>query len=415
MRILTALFVSTVLFSQAQGLKENVKDIQEVNVLGDRSGFKKIGLYDEEPASSASIKGFTQLSIFDNDLSDEVWWTKNNSCIQVNLNKDGVLNVGWNKDRDGCDWVGMGFGWDAWSSKDIGYIKDTIAIELEVRSAGKPFSNIPWAFCIEDYVGKQAWLGYSKSFLLGSEINSNWTKVQLPLGLFPIEENDVDLTNVKQMMVQMFAAGQIEINSIKIVPFSKKLKAEKMVLQALKSPVIDGNLNDWKSEFTAISDNSEFALNYRQDTLFVAVKVNDDTPFINDKKDGELWNGDAVEIAFSTNASADVKRKFFLLSDQHFGVNCGKQPYVWDWKENRKIDLLECKTKLSDGGYELEMAIPFKSLFNATISSETKLGFEIAIDKSGSNSLREKQIRWNSPDVEGFHLSPSKWGVLIIE
>jgi hypothetical protein len=156
-------------------------------------------------------------------------------------------------------------------------------------------------------------------------------------------------------------------------------------------------------------------MSYRQDTLFVAVKVNDDTPFINDKKDGELWNGDAVEMAFSTNASADVKRKFFLLSDQHFGVNCGKQPYVWDWKENRKVDLIECKTKLSDGGYALEMAIPFKSLFNATISSETRLGFEIAIDKSGSNGLREKQLRWNSPDVEGFHLSPSKWGVLIIE
>jgi hypothetical protein len=167
MRILPALFVSTVLFSQAQGLKENIKDIQEVDVHGDRTGFKKIGLYDEEPTSSTSIKGFTQLSIFDNDISDEVWWTKNNSCIQVSLDEEGAMKVNWNKDQDGCDWVGMGFGWDAWSSKDLAYIKDTIAVELEVRSSGKSFSNIPWAFGIEDYAGKQAWFGFNKSFLLG--------------------------------------------------------------------------------------------------------------------------------------------------------------------------------------------------------------------------------------------------------
>ena len=51
-----------------------------------------------------------------------------------------------------------------------------------------------------------------------------------------------------------------------------------------------------------------------------------------------LWNGDAIEIAFSTNGAADPQRKFLLLSDQHIGINCGENPYLWNWKLNQTIN-----------------------------------------------------------------------------
>ena len=43
------------------------------------------------------------------------------------------------------------------------------------------------------------------------------------------------------------------------------------------------------------------------------------------------------------------------------------------------------------------------------------LGFEIAVDLSGSNELRSEQQRWNSSDKEGFNTNPSVWGKMIIE
>jgi hypothetical protein len=46
----------------------------------------------------------------------------------------------------------------------------------------------------------------------------------VPLNTFPIIENDVDLTATKQLIIQLFAAGEIELKSIQIVPYTKSLK-----------------------------------------------------------------------------------------------------------------------------------------------------------------------------------------------
>jgi hypothetical protein len=135
-----------------------IQKLDQVDVIDNRV-FKRIGLYDETAdASEFSIRGFNQLDIFSNDMSDEVWFSKNTACINVKLKEDAAnkfLNVKWNKDQDGCDWVGLGFGWDFWTAKDMGGLNDTIALELEVRSTGKNLKNLPLAFGFEDYTGKQ--------------------------------------------------------------------------------------------------------------------------------------------------------------------------------------------------------------------------------------------------------------------
>lgn len=394
-----------------------IQNLDEVRVLEKKFGFKKVGLYDEEEQSSYSIKGFSQLTIFDNNFSDEVWSTKNTACIQLKLKEDQndkFLNVKWNKDQDGCDWVGMGFGWDMWSGKDMNFVKDTLAIELEVRSLGKSFTNIPWAFCFEDYAGSQAWLGYNKSFLVGSEITSNWTKVRIPFSLFPFEENNVDLFNIKQMMVQLFGEGTIEINSISLVPFASKLRAETTCFKASKTQSFD-NLENGAVPFTNFGTGHSFATLYSKDSLFIAVKVNDATPQVNSEKDDKLWNGDAIEIAFSTNPNADPKRKSFLLSDQHLGINCGNSPYVWDWKENKLAEKVKFKLTKTTDGYFIKLAIPITELYKSNLVSGSFYGFELAIDLSGPDGKRIRQDRWNSIHAEGFNLSPSKWGNLIIK
>ena len=402
--------------AQVDSLK--IKKLDQIDVIDNRV-FKRIGLFDETASeNSRSIRGFNQLDIFTNDMSEEVWFSKNKACIDVKLKEDAqntFLNVKWNKDQDGCDWVGMGFGWDFWSAKDMGGLTDTIALELEVRSTGKSFKNLPLAFGFEDYTGKQSWLGFSKNFIQNKEITSTWSKVTIPFSLFPFEENEFEMSSVKQLIIQFFAEGEFEINNIQIVPFTGKLKQETTVQKANEKIKIDGDLNDWKQTMTSFGDNQKFAVAQQNDSLYFAFEITDSSPRNNKQSGSNLWNGDALEIAFATNQNSNEKRKFMLMSDYHIGINCGSNPYAWDWKNEAILSNIPFKIKNQEQGYVVEMAIPLKDFYKSNLISGQAFGLEVAVDLSGSNDLRNEQQRWNSSEKEGFHTNPSVWGKMIIE
>jgi len=384
----------------------------EVNVK--KTKFAKLGLYDGDYQEDFNVRGFAQLDIFSGSTSD-FWKSEGSECINSSLTKDNTpsLLLEWNKDQDGCDWVGMGFGWDSWQSKDIGYVVDTLALTLTVRSTGEAFTNIPWAFCFEDYSGGQAWLGYNKKFLKSKVIDRNWTDVEIPLSLFPFEENEVNLTNIKQMMVQVFSEGSIEIKSIKLTPFNGALE-KTYNAQASNETKVDGILNEWKNESFHSLDEHLFAVSFNEESVNLAFSIKDETPRENSHQNEKLWDGDAIEIAISTNLNADTKRKFLLLSDKHFGVNVSREtPYVWDFKTGERAD---CLFKIVDNekGYDLEISIPTGLLNNIELTNGLELDFEIAIDE-GTKSGRIKQERWNSGDQAGFHQSPSLWGKLKLD
>ncbi len=419
-RLILKLFLTFIVFqfcllSQAQDTTSTV--LESIDILSKKAGFKKMGLYDNEIEEDFNVRGYTQLTIFKEDLTDEFWTSGGKNCIEgkmLGTDDETYLNLHWNKDLDECDWVGMGFGWDGWTGKDMGYVIDTLAIELIVRSTDQSFTNIPWAFCIEDYGGKQAWLGYNNAFLMSDEITTEWTRVEIPLSLFPFVENGVDLTAVKQLMIQVFSEGTIEIKAIKLIPFSKKLKEEVHATRVGKRPVIDGKLSDWLTSFSTFGAGHQFALSYSEDSLFLAIKVMDASPNLNGKTGNSLWNGDAIEIAFATNPNADTKRKFLLLSDQHIGLNCGSHPYLWDWKEDVLLSAIQFAIAPSNKGYHVELAIPFRTLYQLNLQSGISIDFEIAVDL-GTAEARQNQECWNSGVESGFHTSPAKWGVLIFD
>jgi len=216
--ILFFIFSSLCTFSSAQNDNyEFKKKLMRIEALG---------LYDSTEVVSHSIHGFTQLNVFDGTNSDEVWWSKNSNCLQgkfeVDTLKTNFLVFKWNKDQTECDWVGVGFGWDGWSAKDMAYLKDSLAFEITVRASNREITNLPWAFGIEDYNGNQCWLGFKKEFLAKSTLSRLWSTVLIPISAFPIIENEVDLTATKQLIIQLFAAGEIELKSIRIVPFQNK-------------------------------------------------------------------------------------------------------------------------------------------------------------------------------------------------
>ena len=186
---------------------------------------KPQGLYDIPEPSSTSFHGFSQLTVFEKNLSDMVWWTTNSTCINVTYENDSTeqayLKLVWNKDQTGCDWVGMGFGWDSWSAKDMGYLKDSLAFAITIRSKNRTVTNVPWAFGIEDYSGNQAWLGFKKEHLDAGTIASTWTTILIPVQDFPILDNGLDLTSTKQFIIQFFATGSFDLQSIHLVPYRR--------------------------------------------------------------------------------------------------------------------------------------------------------------------------------------------------
>ena len=103
-----------------------------------------------------------------------------------------------------------------------------------------------------------------------------------------------------------------------------------------------------------------------------------------------------------------------MLSDQHIGINCGANPYVWDFKRsqiisNCKLEIIEINT-----GYIVEASIPFDYFKNFKFKSGIDLDMEIAIDL-GTIEKRQTQVRWNSNNQDGFHQNPSMWGNLLIQ
>lgn len=411
--------------SFAQKKPDTSVDMKEVVVESDKPKkrtfkLKKRGLYDTEEAEEYNIRGYNQLLIFENTLTDEFWTSSEGSdCISAGIKNDeqsSYLSLEWNEMKEDCDWVGFGFGWSSWLGKDMLYVVDTLAIELIIRSTGEDLSNLPWAFGIEDYSGEQAWLGYNKKFLRAEKISKEWTKVEMPLPYFPFEANEVNLRNVKQLLIQVFATGTIEIKSIQLIPFSRQLKKQASTSSKDLSISIDGNLDDWASnEFDTLEGEHQFAVHYTEDSLFFAFKVKDETPMENSHQKGDLWQGDAIEIAFATNPNADPKRNFLLFSDKHLGLNCSRDnAYLWSWTEDKNIDNAAFKFQKTADGYIAEVGIPIASLSTSALKKGDKLGFEVAIDLN-KGETRKDQIRWNSNYEEGFNTSPQKWGELILK
>ena len=238
-------------------------------------------------------KGFYQSDIFNGTLNADFWMTETKKCIRSEQ-KENYIELSWNKDQDDCDWVGFGFGWENWMGKDLSMINENASIEVIVRTKIGSTSNLPFAFGLEDYAGNQCWLGYQKQFLSQKVIDTNWTTILIPFHLFPAEENSFSFNNVKQLIIQCFASGELQIKSIRIVPNLALSKQEVKLKQFQKNTYNNSNSENQIGYYT--SDSLYFNFSF-QDSL-------------------ETIDSLIVHLAFATNPNAPINRTSLLLSDK---------------------------------------------------------------------------------------------------
>lgn len=216
-----------------------------------------ISVYNKELISDEGIDGFTSIEIFSTGGTDEVWGNSDKNCnpfsfssydasidytftnasydkindtIKVDLNYD--LPSVRIKDRKGidknslhlktfnsfsCEWIGMGIGWDSWQAKDLSGIMNNAAIEFVARVDGDSLYNLPIVFILEDYSANQCYATASYLGIDGGVITNKWTKVIIPLATFSYQTNNIDLTNIKQLLLQCYDNVDVYIDDIKII------------------------------------------------------------------------------------------------------------------------------------------------------------------------------------------------------
>ncbi len=99
---------------------------------------------------------------------------------------------------------------------------------------------------------------------------------------------------------------------------------------------------------------------------------------------------------------------------QYLSLNYFANPYMWNWKTDTKIEVINDKVNIQENGYLVEMAIPLNAFFDIIPKTGVKLDIEFAIDL-GTYKGRQQQLHWYSGVADGFHESPAKWGGLILK
>jgi hypothetical protein len=386
------------------------------------SHVKPLALYDREDwPADGPLKGLGASSIYNETMSTEIWYTQNPSCIEVSGESGSASNgannmrIEWDKPGGGCDWVGMGIGWAGWSGKDFSQISTSAAIAFDVRSLTGPMKGLPWAIGFEDFNGEQAWSGFTPSMIEGKVITDQWTTVRVPLENFPFEARDVDVSSIKQVIMQFESSGTVSMDNIRIEPYKSRGRQE-AILHTIDAVSFDGVINVLDSALTLFElDGHKLFVGANQDFLFVGGVVFDNTPLVNTREEKDIWNGDAIEIAFSTRSGLSPKRSIFYADDRHLGIRMSGNPQIWDWTRSQKLNSEVKATRVSNTIYSFECKIPWKELGTEPWQEGGEYAIELAVDMADSESVRQSQTRWNSIDKEGFHTSPSLWGRLFIQ
>jgi hypothetical protein len=170
---------------------------------------------------------------------------------QVKHTGDNALKIEWNRDPSLCDWAGFGIGWDNWAGKDLSTIFDYAAIQMYARTVEGKMFGLPVVLTLEDYSGNMAWSYVGSSYFERYYLDEEWQKIEIPLNTFDLNEDGLDITNVKQLMFELQQSGSVYLDDIQLVYYDPKPK-EIWLPDAPTAPTVnypvqlfdDGFIND---------------------------------------------------------------------------------------------------------------------------------------------------------------------------
>jgi len=338
---------------------------------------------------------------------------------------------------DYVDWIGFdGYNWgttQSWSDwQAFKYLFRDQVRRARKLWPGKPIMIAEFA-AAEQGGDKAAWIreipDYLKTSMRGIDAIT-WFDLKKEAD-WRINSTERSLAAFKQIMKDPLFSSSGEALAKLSVPAEKK---SKNVIQACKTDGVkfDGSLAEWaKCQPLVMKESSYFKeglawggpadlsgkvyIMYDKEYLYLAADITDKTPLVNKKERGDIWNGDAIEMVFSTDPGADKNRGDFGRSDFQvgFGAGDGKgvKPSIWNWQRRRSPTGSEIFVKKIDQtGYIIEAKIPWAFFGSFVPNPGTKVGFDLAIDDADATGEREKQLIWSGDYY--FYKDPSVWGTL---
>jgi hypothetical protein len=358
---------------------------------------KEISLYEYEKESTEGIKGFTSIEIFSKGGTDEVWGNKDEECnpfsfssldasvdyssiskssekledtIKVDVKYDlPVVKV---KDKKGveknslhiktdkpptCEWIGMGIGWDGWQGKDLSAIISNAAIEFMARVDGDPIYNIPIVFILEDYSANQCYATAGYLGIEGGEVTKKWTRVIVPLPTFSYQTNNIDLTNIKQLLLQCYDKVDIYIDDMKIIPHEHNYKKISSSLSVKETALPINIFSEELNSVWGISNDYCGNIKLSSDLNYSAGKFIDidiDKNKCNWKEFGISWN-DWLYTDLSSSIYG-VYLEFDIKLDEYQDTKISIEDYNG---KKMKIDLAKYINKTKNGKWQ-KIRIPMK-------------------------------------------------------
>ncbi|MFM1930981.1 MAG: hypothetical protein RL226_284 [Bacteroidota bacterium] len=183
------------------------------------------------PKVGDGFQYFTAQEVF-KDADKDVWGMEQVTCKDASVKDVGgthkrVIHLNWNKSS--CDWVGFGIGWQGWLPKDLSGVMETGDLVFDLRAATGQ-SGIPtFIFILEDYAGAMSAGVAGSGCLERYPVDTVWQECRLPLSAFDYKRAGIDLTNVKQLVVELQGAGDVYLDNIRITPHEKRVIPGKKV------------------------------------------------------------------------------------------------------------------------------------------------------------------------------------------
>ena len=265
--------------------------------------FKTVNLYDSVINKPDSYESFNYKDIFIDSYRSKVWGVKSDNCKQItydsvnNFNGQNHLHLIWNENKE-CKYMGFGFAWANFKGKNLSPLIDNSAIQLMIRVDSGSISKIPMFFSLVDFNEKQC---YSRINILGIEggvIDQKWRKVIIPLYTFKYQKKGVNISNIKELRIQLQRRGNIHIDDLKLVPHYHPFKTQKSNFTHTFEdfPIVLGNLKKyWWGVNENYSDNFKFITS----TSYI--------PNINQEKTDSLINLPEFEVSLSLDVNYDKK------------------------------------------------------------------------------------------------------------
>jgi hypothetical protein len=184
---------------------------------------------------------------------------------------------------------------------------------------------------------------------------------------------------------------------------------------------VDGALSDWSSvpgivldPPSAGSDNAATVkLAWDASNLYAAFSVADTSIVVNEGgRDGELWNGDAVELMIDTSAGASSAidpSSFHLIVNANGDLTDERGTAAGTWDRSWTSNATYTRVRTA-AGYDVEMAVPWSSLGVAPCAG-VRLGMDLAVDDVDVAGGTPKPVDWAR--LTRF-AQPARWGVVTL-